>query len=386
MLAKPTKSVLEVLKRLSGLAFTMEYKYDGERAQVHLMKNGEVKIFSRNSEDNSRKYPDLMNIIKEAKLKDIESCVIDAEVVAFDRVKGTIRPFQVLSTRKRKVEDGEEDDQEVKVALQVFDMLFINDKSLLSQPLRLRREILKSSFNQNEGYFYFATGMDHVENGDTTPIEVFLQEACNAQCEGLMVKTLDDNASYEPSKRSLNWLKVKKDYIDGMGVCDSVDLVVIGGYHGRGKRTNVYGAYLMACYDPERDEFQSVCKVGTGFKDEDLIRLTEKMKQCLLPSKKKPINFNVGDPLEPDDWFEASVVWELQAADLSKSSVHKGAIGRVDSSGERGVGLRFPRYIRDRDDKKAENATSAEQIAELYFSQGDMEDHNNADDDDEDLI
>jgi DNA ligase-1 len=154
-------------------------------------------------------------------------------------------------------------------------------------------------------------------------------EACAAMCEGLMVKTLDDNATYEPSRRSLNWLKLKKDYIDGMGVCDSVDLVVIGGYLGRGKRVGTYGAYLMACYDPEKDEFQSVCKVGTGLKDDDLIRLYEKVKPTILGSGKRPLNYNVGDPLTPDHWFEASFVWELQAADLSMSNVHKGGIGRL---------------------------------------------------------
>lgn len=140
--------------------------------------------------------------------------------------------FQVLSTRKRKVEAGEEDTQKVKVILQIFDLLYLNGRSLLRESLRSRRALMHSAFNHTEGMLHFASGLDHVENGDTGPIEVFLQEACAAMCEGLMVKTLDDNASYEPSKRSMNWLKLKKDYIDGMGVCDSVDLVVIGGYLG----------------------------------------------------------------------------------------------------------------------------------------------------------
>jgi DNA ligase-1 len=236
------------------------------------------------------------------------------------------------------------------------------------------------------GFFHFASGSDHLEDGDTTPIEVFMQEACQAMCEGLMVKTLNSNATYDPSKRSMNWLKLKKDYIDGMGVCDSVDLVAIGGYYGRGKRTNVYGAYLMACYDPESDEFQSVCKVGTGFKDEDLSSLYAKCKDAVSVSGRKPSNYNVGDPLTPDDWFEPKFVWELQAADLSKSSVHKGGIGKVDAG--RGIGLRFPRFLRERPDKKAEMATTAEQIVEIYESQGDMFEANgkNDDDDDDDLL
>jgi DNA ligase-1 len=182
---------------------------------------------------------------------------------------------QVLSTRKRKLEEGEE--EKVKVVLQAFDILSVNGLSLLPISLRRRRQLLRTCFKETEGLFEFAKGGDHVENGDTAPIEALMQvinaiyrylllstlilylfykDACGAMCEGLMVKTLDMNASYEPSKRSLNWLKLKKDYIDGMGVCDSVDLVVIGGYKGRGKRVNVYGAYLMACYDPDRDEFQ----------------------------------------------------------------------------------------------------------------------------------
>lgn len=110
--------------------------------------------------------------------------------------------------------------------------------------------------------------------------------------------------------------------------------------------------------------------MGTGFKEEDLIKFTEKLSPLVIPTNRRPINFNVGDALEPDDWFESAVVWELQAADLSKSSVHKGGIGKVDPG--RGIGLRFPRFIREREDKKPEMATSAEQIVEMFNSQGDF--------------
>eukprot|EP01042_Synura_sphagnicola_P000459 gene459-486_t len=406
MLAKPTKKLEEVLQRLSGQLFTMEYKYDGERAQLHLTESGATKIFSRNSEDNTNKYPELADVVIRAKKDDVTSCVLDAEVVAYDREKGCLLPFQILSTRKRKVEEGEEANQKVKVVLQVFDVLLLNGRSLLRLPLAHRRALLHQSFRELEGLFYFARGQDCQENGDTAPIEAFMQEACAAQCEGLMVKTLSVRATYEPSKRSTNWLKLKKDYIEGMGVCDSVDLVPLGGYIGRGKRCQVYGAFLMACYDPDTDEYQSVCKVGTGFKDDDLLRLYEQMKQRVLPSRRKPVNYLVDPVLEPDDWFDLSVVWELAAADLSKSSVHKartlrkalssctnvyylkrslvsrldfhaapvgdtiaGGVGRLDGSSERGIGLRFPRFLRERPDKKPENATSAEQIVDMYRSQ-----------------
>ena len=382
MLAKPQKQIGEVLKRLSGQAFTMEYKYDGERAQVHLLEDGTVKVFSRNSLDDSGKYPDLLENIKESRKTGVTTCIVDAEVVAWDREKNVLLPFQILSTRKRKVEDGDSDNQKVKVVLQAFDLLYLNGKSLLQESLRTRRGLLTRAFNEVTGLFYFATGQDLVEDGDTSGVEIFMAEACAAMCEGLMVKTLDDNATYDPSKRSLNWLKLKKDYIEGMGVCDSVDLVVMGAYHGKGKRTNCYGAYLMACYDPDNDEYQSLCKVGTGFKDEELVRFTAQMKPHIVGSGQKPVNYITGEA-DCDDWFHPKTVWELQAADLSLSSKHKGAKGLVE---ERGIGLRFPRFIRERPDKKAEGATNSEQIADMYRSQDltGVDNAKNDDDDDDD--
>lgn len=377
MLAKPTKEIGEVLKRLNGLEFTMEYKYDGERAQVHVCSDGTVNIFSRNSEDNTQKYPDLIDIVKRAVRPGVTSCVLDAEVVAYDREKGCLLPFQVLSTRKRKVDEGEADDQKVKIILQVFDCLYLNGKSLLYETLKFRRAVMQNCFEHVEGLFHCAVGQDHVENGDTAPIEAFMNEACAAMCEGLMVKTLTSNATYEPSKRSLNWLKLKKDYINGMGVCDSVDLVVMAGYPGKGKRTNVYGAYLMGCYDADTDEFQSLCKVGTGFKDEDLTYLSAKMDiEGGIENKKRPYNYVTGDMLITNDieWFKPVAVWELQAADLSLSSVHKGGIHKLPDenkggNGQRGIGLRFPRFLRERTDKKPEQATNVDQIVDMYYSQ-----------------
>mgnify|MGYP001796885853 CR=1 FL=1 len=152
-----------------------------------------------------------------------------------------------------------------------------SDLSLLAKTLAERRALLHEHFEEVEGKFRFATALDHTEDGDTTILEEFLDKAVKGQCEGLMVKTLDSNALYEPSRRSLNWLKLKKDYLEGLG--DSVDLVPLGAYHGKGKRTGVYGAYLLACYDADTEDFQSVCKIGTGFSDEDLQTLAKSLNE-----------------------------------------------------------------------------------------------------------
>lgn len=127
---------------------------------------------------------------------------------------------------------------------------------MLEHTLQERRDLLHKHFSAVEGKVCFAVSLDLEENGDTAQLETFLDQSVKGQCEGLMIKTLDVNAIYEPSRRSLNWLKLKKDYLEGLG--DSVDLVPIGAYHGKGKRTGVYGAYLLACYDPDTEEFQSV--------------------------------------------------------------------------------------------------------------------------------
>jgi len=400
MLAKPTKSIQEVLQRLHKTRFTCEFKYDGERAQIHYNTTPTTdnndnndhttttptsshysKVFSRNLLDTTDKYSEVPLYVKEAadaaiadaasqNDKDnviaVTSYVMDAEVVAYNRETKQFVPFQILSTRAKKTTQEErQQEAKVKIIVQAFDLMYLNGSSLLNNTLSQRRDLLHKHFKPIDGKFQFATYLDHTEDGDTEVLEEFLETAVKSQCEGLMVKTLDAHAAYEPSRRSLNWLKLKKDYLEGLG--DSVDLVPLGGYYGRGKRTGVYGAYLLACYDEDSEEFQSVCKIGTGFSDADLKNLANGLNQHTLPNGKSS-QYNVSDTLECDVWFDAVQVWEIKAADLSKSSTHRGAMDKTGEEG-RGIGLRFPRYERIRDDKKPEEATTSDQILEMYYAQ-----------------
>jgi len=341
MLSKPENSFKNVLRGKEFVEFVMEYKYDGERAQIHYCRGKPVKIFSRNCEDMTTKYPDVIDIIP--KISKLKSFILDGEIVAIDCKTGKLLPFQILSTRKRKNESI--NDIQVQVIYIVFDILYFNDTSLLEEPLLKRKEILHHHFHSIPKKFEFTT-----TNHNPQEIEEFLDEAVQHYCEGLMIKTC--SSKYEITKRSSDWLKLKKDYLTEKGVADSLDLVVIGANMGQGKRSGVYGSFLLASCETDKCEYQSVCKLGTGFTDDFLSSIKTKLDSCRVNSKPSHFKTNI----ECDVWFEPLHIWEVKAADITISPIHSN-----------GLSLRFPRFIRERDDKK--EITTSLMIHEMYLKQ-----------------
>jgi DNA ligase-1 len=382
MLAKPTKSIGEVLDRFEGKDFTCEYKYDGERAQIHFVAHdadeefiataapaagksdrGIANIFSRNSEDLSKKYPDILSRLPTWVKKGTKSFVLDCETVAWDVEQKKVLPFQQLMTRKKK--DVKIEDVKVKVCVFAFDLLYLDGEALVNKPFRERREHMYSAFEEVEGEFIFA------KYGNTREIEeiqTLLEDSVKASCEGLMVKMLDGVEShYEPSRRSQNWLKVKKDYLAGVG--DSLDLVVLGAYYGKGKRTSVYGAFLLACYNPNSEKYETVCNIGTGFSEALLTEIYNTLSPLVIDRPKPFYDHSTGKNEQPDVWFEPKFVWEVKTADLTLSPRYRAAASEVGDGTHKGVSLRFPRYIQAREDKKPDDATSSRQVAEMYRKQ-----------------
>jgi DNA ligase-1 len=412
MLGSITRDLSEMLTKLQGRNFSCEYKYDGQRAQVHCDERGKVTIFSRHLELMTDKYPDLVALIPKIRGDGVSSFIMEGEVVAVDQESGELKTFQTLSNRARK--DVAIGSVQISVCLFAFDLMFLNGEPLLDRPFRERRELLRSLFIEVPNQFTWVKSIDATSQ-DSEIILEFFKGATDIKCEGIMVKILDNLpnpslnvededtdlttmesvptestkpskgkkkaatekqpekktrrkallATYEPDKRLDSWLKVKKDYSTTF---DTLDLIPIAGWHGQGRKAAFWSPILLAVRNPDTGSLEAVCKCISGFTDafykENKAYYDKDSGTNVLGKRPGYVEYEGGFP---DVWFEPQEVWEMAFADITLSPVYTAAIGLV--SEERGLSLRFPRFLRKRDDKGIEEASTSEFLAGLWRKQ-----------------
>ena len=351
MLADRVKSESEALEKM-GEKFAAEYKLDGERVQVHL-KNKQVILFSRRLENITKFYPDIVeNISKSLKTRE---AILEAEAVAVNENTGEFLPFQELMHRRRKY-NLERAVSEIPITLNFFDVLYFDGKNCLGLSYEERRKNLEEIVIEDK----FAKLVPMVTVTTDDQIEDFLENSINSGCEGLMLKSLE--GQYRAGMRGSNWLKLKREYRNELG--DSLDLVVIGAFFGRGRRTGRYGTLLVATYNDENDTFSSICKVGTGFTDENLDQLYQILSNKVTLKKNQKIN----SEMESDVWFDPELVIEVVASEITLSPIHKTATNIIRKGS--GLALRFPKFTgKIRLEKSAEDASTDREIVALYQGQ-----------------
>jgi DNA ligase-1 len=348
MLADRIKSGEDTVKKFQN-DFAAEYKLDGERAQIHKQKDT-IMIFSRSLENITSYYPDIVEKISKLIISD--DVILEAEVVAMNTNSGDFLPFQELMHRRRKYEIDEAVTK-YPITVNFFDVLFSNGKNCMEMEYIERRKLLEKIIKEDD--FARLIPMSIINNEEQI-LEV-LENSINSGCEGLMIKHL--NSTYRAGIRGSNWLKLKREYQNDLG--DSLDLVVIGAFFGKGRRTGKYGTLLLATYNDEEDVFPSICKVGTGFSDESL----DQLYQILSPKVTLKKNPRIISDMAADMWFEPELVIEIVASEITQSPIHKTASDKIKEN--TGLALRFPKFTgKIRTEKNAEDASTDEEIIALY--------------------
>jgi DNA ligase-1 len=418
MLGSITRDMGEMLTKLQGRDFACEYKYDGQRAQVHCDEKGKVTIFSRHLEVMTDKYPDLVALVPQIRGEGVSSFILEGEVVAIDRESGELKTFQTLANRARK--DVQIGSVRIDVCLFAFDLMYLNGEELLNRPFRERRSLLKSLFVEIPHTFTWVKCVD-ATSVDVEAVQSFFQSALDIKCEGIMVKVLDNLpnpdlidddqndatpslpptpkkkkstkskskskpptntddpkpatrrkallSTYEPDKRLDSWLKVKKDYST---TSETLDLIPVAAFHGSGRKAAWWSPILLAIRNAETGQLEAVTKCMSGFTDTFYKANRAKYDKDdpentnVLAQKPHYVEYN-GGAGTPAVWFEPQEVWEVAFADLTLSPTYTAAIGLV--SEERGLSTRFPRFLKVREDKSIEEATEAGELADLYRKQ-----------------
>jgi DNA ligase-1 len=352
MLAQRMSEAEEILAKLGGEC-AAEYKYDGIRIQAHRTADGEIQLFTRGLERIGHQFPDVVAALAEG--LGPREAILEGEAVAYDAAAGELHPFQEVMFRRRK-HGISEAVLEAPVGLFCFDLLYADGEDLTRLPYPVRRERLAAAL----------TLTDRLQL--TTAVEVATPEALDATfeqaiadgCEGLMCKSVSPTSEYRAGNRGWSWIKLKRDYRTELS--DTVDLAIVGAFAGRGRRRGLYGALLLAAYDPEADVFRTVGKCGTGFSDAELAALPERLAP--YRTDHKPARVDARQPA--DVWFEPGLVVEILSAELTLSPNHTAGWGLIKQ--DAGLAMRFPRFTgRWRDDKTAQDATTTQELVDLYL-------------------
>ncbi len=352
MLAQRMRSSKDILRKLDGIC-QAEYKYDGERLQAHRLGD-RVVIYSRRLEDVTHQYPDAARFVIDG-IRAREA-ILEAEAVAMNPETGELRPFQELMHRRRRY-NIEKMVGQYPVVLYAFDLIYQDGRDLTGLPFPDRRRALVGVIATSPNLQPIPGRV--VDNDEA--LEEFFQEAIEVGCEGLVCKSLKPTSVYEAGNRGWNWIKYKREYVSEM--TDTVDLVVVGALHGRGKRGGSYGALLLSVYDPETDSFPTVTKCGTGFTDQDLAELPGRLEQYRIDHPHPRVSAR----MKADVWFVPALVLEVLGAEITLSPIHTADWGTVKA--DTGLAIRFPRFTgRYRPDKAPEDATTDDEILQMYQS------------------
>jgi len=353
MLAQRLSTAEEIVDKLNGKC-SAEYKLDGERFQIH--KEGtSIQIYSRRLENITHMYPDAREMaLTHIKARD---AMVEGEAVAVDPETNDLRPFQLLMQRRRKY-GIKEMTEKIPIAVFLFDCLYADGEDLTLSPYPLRRQKLHDIIEEDPRF----TITRSLESSDPKEIMKFFDEAISDGCEGLIVKSTADSSLYQAGARSWLWVKLKRSYQSKM--IEPVDLVIVGAFYGRGKRGGSYGALLAAAYDHEKDMFRTVCKIGSGFTDENLAKMLKLFEPYRLDDKPP----RVDSLLEPDLWFDPAIVIEVLGDEITLSPIHTAAFGVLREGS--GLAIRFPRFTGNwRPDKSPDDATTVEEVIDMYKAQ-----------------
>jgi len=305
-----------------------------------------VKLFSRRLLDISKQFPDVCRVISDN--ISATNVIMEGEVVAMDHFYEKMLPFQVLSKRRRKY-NVDDIMKEVPVCVFLFDILKCDDESFLSKSFLIRRKKLEEIVLEKDELRLVKSKAIKL----TEELLDFFNEARKEGNEGIIAKSIEDNSVYQPGNRGFLWIKLKG--LEGGKLKDSVDVVIVGAFYGKGRRTGVYGTYIGAVYDPVSGKFIAFTRFFSGLTDELSESLTKDMEKYIVKKKLK----NVICEDIPDVWFEPEVVVEIIGDEITIS----------EKFITLGYSMRFPVFQRLRPEKGPKSSTTVGEIDELYKSQ-----------------